>query len=419
MANRILTPKAIAREVLAQLENKLVMAAKVNTNFSTEFGNVGDTVDVRRPQRFVGQSNNLDITNYNEDIVDANIPVTLKKTETIKFKLTALQRTLEITDQRVQQDIIRPAVTQLKNRVETEIGMLYKHVFHFSGTAGTVPSTFKSLGLVDAMMTDHAVPEDDRCAFHNTTTSLELADTLKNVYVQGKARTALEKVAIGEYGGLMNYKSVHVPVHTVGAHAGTPLVNGANQNVQYDGTDPIDSTKKIGDLNRQTLVTDGWSNSVTGLLKQGDVFTIAGVHAVNPLTRVSTGRLQTFVVRADADSNGSGQATLEISPAIISTGQWQTVDAAPADNAAITVVSGAAGSQRPQSLIIHPDAFTLVSRPIKIDSDSFETATVSGNRTSIAVSKKTNFNNLDHECRLDMLFDTVCIYADMAQRLTA
>jgi len=31
-----------------------------------------------------------------------------------------------------------------------------------------------------------------------------------------------------------------------------------------------------------TLATDGWTNSITGILKAGDVITIAGVYAVNP-----------------------------------------------------------------------------------------------------------------------------------------
>lgn len=83
-----------------------------------------------------------------------------------------------------------------------------------------------------------------------------------------------------------------------GTATGTPLVNGGSQT----GT---------------SLVTDGWSTSVTGILKAGDILTIAGLTPV-------------YDIVADVNSNGSGQATLPLSPPIYA-GQ------SPADNAALTV----------------------------------------------------------------------------------
>ena len=83
-----------------------------------------------------------------------------------------------------------------------------------------------------------------------------------------------------------------------GIATGTPLVNGASQT----GT---------------SLVTDGWTASQTGILKAGDIFKLAGLN-------------QVFDITADVNSNGSGQATLPISPPLWAGGS-------PADNAALTV----------------------------------------------------------------------------------
>jgi len=83
-----------------------------------------------------------------------------------------------------------------------------------------------------------------------------------------------------------------------GIATGTPLVNGGSQT----GT---------------SLITDGWTAGQTGILKAGDVIRIAGLNAV-------------FDITADANSNGSGQATLALSPPIF-------VGQSPADNAALTV----------------------------------------------------------------------------------
>jgi hypothetical protein len=85
-----------------------------------------------------------------------------------------------------------------------------------------------------------------------------------------------------------------------GTATGTPLVKGASQ-TGYD------------------LVTDGWTNGVTGILKAGDWI---------QLGTGSTARL--YKVMADANSNGSGEATLTL---------WPKLRSSPADNAAITISS--------------------------------------------------------------------------------
>jgi hypothetical protein len=82
-----------------------------------------------------------------------------------------------------------------------------------------------------------------------------------------------------------------------GVGGGTPLVMGGSQT----GT---------------SLVIDGCTANVTKWAAGGDVIKIAGL---TPLYRV----------RDDANSNGSGQVTLTITPAI-------PVGSSPADNAAIT-----------------------------------------------------------------------------------
>ncbi len=409
MANDFRTPSAIAQEALMQLENELVMGNKVHTDYSKEFVTVGETIQVRRPTQYLGQDDNLDITGYREDIEQATLPISMNKTVTIPIKIGAKERTLDFN--RWNEDVIQPAVIKMRDRIETELAALYSSLYWFTGTPGTVPATFKALGKGGAIMTDAAIPNAGRFAVHGTDAALELADGLKGVYVQGKAKTAFEEAAIGRYAKFDNYESVHAPTHTVGDYGGTPLVNGAAQNVTYAASK---------DTGTQTLVTDGWSASKTGLLKAGDVFTIAGVFAVNPVSKQSTGRLQTFVVKSDADSDGAGNAALTIAPAIITSGAYQTVSAAPADNAAITVVSGSANQSYKQSMLLHPKALALVTRPLDIPGgEGLKTSTKTGNRVTISVSEFVDGNTLDKTVRLDMLFGTAAIDPRLGARLTS
>lgn len=416
MANSILTPSVIANEGLMLLENSLVAGAKVHTDYSSEFAMKGETISIDRPVSFYGQSDNLDVSSYNEDIIEGKETITMDKTETVKFKVTAKEKTLSLD--KIAERIIAPAVAVLRDRIESEIAETYSSFYHFSGTPGTVPSTYKSLGLPGAMMTDGGVPQDDRFALHGTDAALELADGLKSVFVQDKVKTALERNTIGRYANFENYEWVHAPTHTVGALGGTPLVNGGSQGVTYLASK---------DAKSSSLVTDGWSNSVTGVLKKGDVITIDGVFAVNPMSKQSTGRLQTFTVLADADSDGSGNATLTISPAIIpadatiANGKaYATVNTAPADDAAITVKTGAAGASHKQSMLLHPKAVALVTRPLDIESGAgVKTSTKSGNQVTITCTEWVDGNTLDHNFRFDMLFAVKAIDERLGARLTS
>lgn len=177
-----------------------------------------------------------------------------------------------------------------------------------------------------------------------------------------------------------------------------------------------------------SIVTDGWSNSVA-ILKKGDVIQIAGVYEVNPNTRESTGQLRDFVVTADTSSNGSGQATIPISPAIINTGATQTVTALPADNAAINVFGIAAASQStisagvsPQALAFHREAFGFVMAPLPSAAEDLpgamgSTATNKATGLSVRVVKQYAIGTDVTTWRVDVLYGWKTLREDLACRI--
>ncbi|MCH1932429.1 hypothetical protein L9G16_19980, partial [Shewanella sp. A25] len=91
-----------------------------------------------------------------------------------------------------------------------------------------------------------------------------------------------------------------------------------------------------------------------------DVFTIAGVFRVHPETKQSTGVLQQFVATADANSTAGGAVTIQISPAIVTSGARQNVSNAPADNAALGFPSGA-GNAHGVSMAYQKGAFAFAT----------------------------------------------------------
>lgn len=408
MANTFITPSVFAQEGLMILENDMVLGNKVRADYSDQFAMVGDTINIRRQTAYAGQADNLDLSSYTEDVTEGKTTITMNKTLSTKVNIGALDRTLSFD--RMSQEVIRPVMVKFKDYIEQQIAATYTSVYNFDGTPGTLPASYLSLANPNAILTDLAVPNSDRFGVHSPSASATLADSLKGTYVSEKAKTAFEKSKIGAYGGFDNHESVHVPTHTVGPLGGTPLVNGGAQAVTYAASK---------DTWSQSLVTDGWTASAAARLAAGDVFTLPNVFSVNPVSKVSTGRLQTFTVLSAASSDGSGNLTATISPPIITSGAYQTVTAAPADNVALTIKTGTASTAYRQSLIMHPDAIALVTRPLRIEQGSgVKTSTKSGNRVSISCTEWVDGNTLAHYMRFDMLFGVKMIDPRLALRLT-
>mgnify|MGYP000753544058 CR=1 FL=1 len=98
---------------------------------------------------------------------------------------------------------------------------------------------------------------------------------------------------------------------------------------------------------------------------------------------------------------GFGQ--LSISPAIITTGAYQTVSAAPADNAAITVL-GSASTGYPQNLILHPDAVTFATADLVLPKGIDMGSRAQADGISIRISRDYDIGTDRLETRLDVLY---------------
>jgi hypothetical protein len=410
MPNSFFTVAEISKEMVRLMENELVLGKSVGTdNLENERVKSGGAVKIRRQMQYLGQDNNLDLSSFSEDVTEGTVTVNLDQTWSNKISIGALDRTLSFD--RYADMVIKPMARRAAERVEASIAALYPAFYWFDGTPGTIPATYAAVADAGAIFTDAGNAVTGRLGFHSPACSAKLAGLIQGTYVDGNNKKALEMAKVGRFAGFDNYETVFAPTHTVGVATGTPLVNGGTQAVTY-------ATAK--DSWSQTLVTDGWTNSTTNILRAGDVFTIANVFAVNPNTKVSTGRLQTFTVLANADSGAStGPATLTISPPIITSGAFQTVTAAPADNAAITVRTGTGGTAYRQSLLLDPQSIALVSRPLDIPSgEGLKTSTVSGEFVTMSVSSWVDGNTLNENMRFDMLWKPIVLDPRRGMRLT-
>jgi hypothetical protein len=406
-SNTLITPTILAKQALRLLDNNLVFGSLVNRSYEDEFakksnGNKpGDTINVRKPVRYTVRDGSVASP---QNTVEASTSIVVNKKKGVDLQFSSNDLTLKITE--FSDRYLKSAMIQLANQVDTDLAALGRNVWNWVGTPGNTISTFAGFAAGSQRLDEMAVPAGDRVAALSPADQYGLAGTFTGLFVNDIAKTAIQKAKLPMIAGIDAYSTQNVQTHVVGALGGTPLVNGATQNVTYDGT------------NAQSLITDGWTSSVTGVVKAGDVFTIAGVYAVNPITKATLPYLQQFVVNADADSGAStGPSTLNISPAIITSGAYQTVSAAPADNAAITI-KGTAATGYPSNLMFHRDAFALCMVPMELPQGAVNPARESYKGLSVRVVPYYDGPNDLGNWRLDILYGVKAIYPDLATRVS-
>lgn len=402
MANAVITPTLIAKEALMQLENNMVMGNNVYREYKKEFVKVGDTVNVRMPVDFTVTDG---ATRSNQDVVEKNSNIVISSRKHVSWKFSTQDLTLTVEE--YSERYIKPAMIRLGNQVDADLCALYKKIYFTAGTAGTTPATFAALGAAAQKMDEVAIPDDgQRRVVLNPAARWALADGLKSVYNQKRVEDFIGRGYLGTVAQFDVLGDQNIVSHVKGTATGTPLVNGGAQNVTYA------SLTSGSNFWQSSLITDGWTISQTPIIKAGDVFTIANVFAVNPINKTSTGQLQEFTVISDANSDGSGNATLTVSPPIISSGIFQTVSAVPADNAALTVKASHAAN-----LAFHKNAFALVMCPLELPDSAGFKARESYNGMSVRVVKDYDIDADEEIIRLDILYGTKAVDPRLAVRL--
>ena len=411
MADTTLTASVVAKAALAILDNELDVLGTFYRAPESEFDKsvngytIGDTLNIRRPADFTVRNT---ITASAQDVIEGKTTLTIDQVRGVDFDFTSQDLTLNIKD--LGERVIKPAVINIVNEVAKDcMTQMYQGAYNWVGTPGQVINSFADFAKGPERLDEMAVPTDMRYAALSPPDFWGLTGSQTALYIQNAANSAYRDGSLGRIGGVDTLMTQVMPSHTVGVATGTPLVQGASQNVTYD------TAKNTW---TQTLNTDGWTNSTTGILKAGDVFTIAGVFMVNPKTKAATNILQQFVVTADANSGATtGPAALTISPPIITSGPHQTVNSVPADNAAITVV-GTGGTSYRQNLAYHKNAFALAMVPMVSPPGAIDVGRETRNGISIRVVPFYDGTNDKTTWRMDVLYGRKLIDPRLITRMS-
>lgn len=337
----------IGNELLMRFKNNLVFTKNCSHEYDEEYAKkgfkIGDTFKLRVPNRF---SATTGAAISESDITETSVSLTIDTQKHVAFSFTSKDMTLSID--KFGDRYLDSAAVALANAVDVSgLTLAYQSTWNSVGTPGTVPTAFSTYLGASQKLSENSAPVDDkRYVVVNPAMEATIVDNLKGLFQSGsEIDKQYKRGKMGMAAGMNWYMDQNIRAHTVGPLGGTPLVNGGSQT-------------------GASLITDGWTAAAAARVKKGDVFTIANVYAVNPVSGDTLGNLQQFLVTADGSSDGSGNLTLSISPSIVTSGPTKTVNAGPADNAALTFV-GAASTVTPQGLAFHKEAFCFAMVPLE------------------------------------------------------
>ena len=351
MANMYQFVDWVGMECLRLLQNKSQVAQFFNTDYNKEFKRefaVGETVRVKFPQRFT-------ITNglqYNPQSINRKYTtVTMNQIFGVHFQWDDVEAALKMERSKgeIRKNYIDPIMAQMASELDSRATLFAtQNTNNIAGVLGATPTAISTYQRARTLLNENSCPpggergmivspQMQETLIANTNTIFNPTSEISRQYREG---------SVGKAGGFDWYESVQLYSQTAGTWASSVTVSGANQS---------GSSISISDTNGDTF-------------NVGDVFSIANVNNVNPLTRRSVNRLKTFTVTQALTGTG-GPDTLNFYPPIIGPGdQYQNVDSLPANGAALTLFPGTTspnGKSGINGLALYRDAFALVGTKLE------------------------------------------------------
>ena len=403
MSNSLLTIDMITRKSLEILENNLVITRNVNRqyddSFAVEGAKIGSTLRIRLPDRaLVTDGAALQVQDDNEQYTT----LTVSSQKHIGINFTSAELTMQLDD--FAERVLKPRISQLASSVDADVANSYNQVFQSVGTPGTTPATALVLLQAHQKLNESAAPMQPRYATVNPAANAALVDGLKGLF--NPTDTISRQFKNGMMGeGVLGFEEVNMSQSikqlTTGTRTATANTLQVNATITAQGTSTIDIKSGTG----------------SATIKKGEVFTIAGVYAVNPQTRESTGSLQQFTVLADATASSGTWTGVQISPALYTADQaLATVDSMPQANAYINFL-GAASTTYAQNLVYHKDAIAFATADLLLPQGVDMASRAVHNGISLRVVRQYDINNDRMPCRVDVLYGYNTIRPQMACRI--
>jgi hypothetical protein len=349
----------------------------------------GATINIKKPPRYTYRAGRVAVP---QATVETTIPLTLSQGG-VDINFNSLERTLSLTQ---LNEKLTAAMAPIVNEIDRQgLSMARFATYNCLNAAGAQPNT--QIGAVQAMTDSNTrldimgapVKDGRRCFVMGPAFNGAMVAGFSGLFnmaerVNGNYRTGYMQDSFG----LRPMMDQNVDTHTNGAATATN-VNGANQ---------------TGSAITVAAVTGG-------TLTRGTVIQLPGVFSVNPQNRTSTGVAADFIVTADALL---GATTINISPAIVTSGPFQNVSQSP-NTAAPYVIAGAVNTSYRANIAFHKDAYTLAMVPLFQPPARGVLSSEQMSHNGFTLRVVQFYDGINDNCifRLDVLFGWTATYPEL------
>lgn len=400
--NTLLTIDQITNKSLEILENNLTITRNVNRAYDDSFAKdgakIGSTLRIRLPDRALVTDG---ATLSAQDDTEQYTTLTVATQKHIGVQFTSAELALKLDD--FADRVLKPRISQLASSIDADVANAYKSIYSSVGTPGTTPATSLVLLQAGQKLNEYAAMQNNRFVTVNPAANASLVDGMKGFFnPTGTISRQFKNGMMGE--GVLGFDEVNMSQSIVNHTTGTRSTS-----------DPILVNGAVSVQGQSTISLDGGTGSAT--VTVGDVFTIAGVYSVNPQTRQSTGSLQQFVVTAANTASGGAWTNIAVSPAMYtSANALATINAFPADNAAVTFM-GAASTGFAQNLAYQKDAITFATADLLLPQGVDMASRAVHNGISMRIVRQYDISEDVMPCRIDILYGYKVVRPEMAARV--
>lgn len=401
--NEILTHKKISLEAADMLEETLVFARSINRNREKDFAKkdgytIGDEVTITIPPTPV-VTNGVD---FNEEDAKLNakersVKLKVDTHKHVGLRFSVAERMLQLDD--FKKRFLQPAINSLATEIDADlVKRAIISVNNYVLQAANEPHPTAAFGRARSLMNQALAPHAGRFALLSSDFTNTIVNTSGTIFnPTAEISKQYKEGYIGRARGFEFIESEYLYAQTYGTATGL-TVSGAGQ--------------KGGVLT--VAITAGQT------IKKGQVFTIAGVYSIHPLTRQSTGKLLQFVVLADVTATGATESVSiypEITPDTIASVRQANanVTASPAASAAITF-GGSVNAIIDQALCYTENTFAAAFVPVPVVAGC-EGYKVSDNQIGLTIQTGGNFNNLSEGTRIDVVYGFTTVRGNHAVRV--
>lgn len=356
MSNTVLTHDKLAKLSAPMLVEESQFIKAINREREKEFGsNIGGYTAGRKvrikvpPIPVVTDGAVVNDADSDINMKERYVELTVDTQKHVSLQFTSVERALDITD--FKERFLRPAIRSLATTIDADLlRKAIVSVNNFTLIAGNEIHPLAPFGRAREMMARNLAPSDKRIALLSSGLTNSIVDTSGTLFnPTSEIASQYKEGYIGRARGFEFVESEHIWTQNYGNKTTGVTVSGPSQT-------------------GGKLVIGGVASGDT--FKAGQVFTLAGVYQLHPITRQSTGRLMQFTILKDVVAAGT-TAQLDIFPEIIphmiNTEKQAnaTVDSSAA-NGAVVVFASEASSVIEQALCFQKHAFGAAFVPLSV-----------------------------------------------------